>query len=63
MSRLVDDLLLLARSDRPDFLRVEPLDLDVLTQRAVRKGADPRGPALADRSRRTWAWSTPIRTG
>ena len=32
MSRLVDDLLLLARSDRPDFLQVEPLDLDVLTQ-------------------------------
>lgn len=32
MSRLVDDLLLLARSDRPDFLRTEPLDLDVLTQ-------------------------------
>jgi two-component system, OmpR family, sensor kinase len=31
MSRLVDDLLLLARSDRPDFLRMEPLDLDVLT--------------------------------
>lgn len=32
MSRLVDDLLLLARSDRGDFLRVEPLDLDLLTQ-------------------------------
>ncbi len=31
MSRLVDDLLLLARSDRPDFLRVVPLDLDLLT--------------------------------
>ena len=31
MSRLVDDLLLLARSSRPDFLRVEPLDLDLLT--------------------------------
>jgi signal transduction histidine kinase len=31
MSRLVDDLLLLARSDRADFLRPEPLDLDLLT--------------------------------
>ncbi len=31
MSRLVDDLLLLARSDRGDFLRPEPLDLDLLT--------------------------------
>ena len=30
MSRLVDDLLLLARSDRLDFLRPEPLDLDLL---------------------------------
>jgi signal transduction histidine kinase len=32
MSRLVDDLLILARSARPDFLRVEPLDLDLLTE-------------------------------
>ena len=31
MSRLVDDLLLLARSDRPGFLRPEPIDLDLLT--------------------------------
>ena len=31
MSRLVDDLLLLARADRPDFLHLEPLDLDLLT--------------------------------
>jgi len=31
MTRLVDDLLLLARSDRPDFLHPEPLDLDLLT--------------------------------
>jgi two-component system OmpR family sensor kinase len=31
MSRLVDDLLVLARASRPDFLRVEPLDLDLLT--------------------------------
>lgn len=37
MSRLVDDLLLLARSDRPDFLRVEPLDLDVLTHELFAK--------------------------
>ena len=31
MSRLVDDLLVLARASRPDFLRVEPLDVDLLT--------------------------------
>ena len=31
MSRLVDDLLILASSSRPDFLRAEPLDLDLLT--------------------------------
>jgi two-component system OmpR family sensor kinase len=37
MSRLVDDLLLLARSDRPDFLRIEPLDLDILTQELFAK--------------------------
>jgi signal transduction histidine kinase len=32
MNRLVDDLLLLARSDRPDFLRPERLDVDLLTK-------------------------------
>ena len=37
MSRLVDDLLLLARSDRPDFLRPEPLDLDLLTHELFAK--------------------------
>ncbi len=37
MSRLVDDLLLLARSDRPDFLQVEPLDLDLLTHELFTK--------------------------
>lgn len=37
MTRLVDDLLLLARSDRPDFLKVEPLDLDILTNEIFAK--------------------------
>ncbi len=37
MARLVDDLLLLARSDRPDFLRVGPLDLDLLTHELFAK--------------------------
>ncbi len=37
MSRLVDDLLLLARSDRADFLRPEPLDLDLFTQELFTK--------------------------
>ncbi|HYH61513.1 MAG TPA: HAMP domain-containing sensor histidine kinase [Solirubrobacterales bacterium] len=37
MSRLVDDLLLLARSDRLDFLRPEPLDLDLLTHELFAK--------------------------
>jgi two-component system, OmpR family, sensor kinase len=37
MSRLVDDLLLLARSDRDDFLREEPLDLDLLTHDLLAK--------------------------
>jgi signal transduction histidine kinase len=31
MNRFVDDLLLLIRAARPDFLRPEPLDLDLLT--------------------------------
>lgn len=37
MSRLVDDLLLLARADRPDFLMPQPLDLDLLTHELVGK--------------------------
>ena len=37
MSRLVDDLLLLARSDRADFLRPEPLDLDLFTHEIFSK--------------------------
>ena len=37
MTRLVDDLLLLARSGRPDFLRVEPLDLDLFTHELFAK--------------------------
>lgn len=37
MSRLVGDLILLAKSDRPDFLRLEPLDLDGLTRDLVAK--------------------------
>lgn len=31
MSRYVDDLLLLAKAARPDFLRVAPIDLDLFT--------------------------------
>jgi signal transduction histidine kinase len=31
MSRIVDDLLLLAKSERPDFVRPEPVDLTELT--------------------------------
>jgi signal transduction histidine kinase len=31
MNRFVDDLMLLARAPRPDFLRVRPIDLDLFT--------------------------------
>jgi two-component system OmpR family sensor kinase len=37
MSRLVGDLILLAKSDRPDFLRVRPVDLQQLTTDLVAK--------------------------
>jgi signal transduction histidine kinase len=37
MSRLVDDLLVLARADRPDFLRLGPVDLAALTDELVAK--------------------------
>ncbi|QWF20618.1 HAMP domain-containing histidine kinase [Nocardioides sp. LMS-CY] len=37
MSRLVGDLILLAKSDRPDFLRLRQVDLDGLTNDLVAK--------------------------
>lgn len=37
MSRLVNDLILLAKSDRPDFLRTRPVDLAALTTDLVAK--------------------------
>ena len=44
MARFVDDLLLLAKAEQADFLRPEPLDLDVLTEELFAKAQ-----ALADR--------------
>jgi len=44
MARIVDDLLLLARAERPDFLRPEAVDLDLLTTEMF-----ARCRALADR--------------
>jgi signal transduction histidine kinase len=44
MARMVDELLELAQAQRPDFLRFEPVDLDVLTEELMAKAQ-----ALADR--------------
>lgn len=44
MSRLVDDLLLMARAEQPDFLDVHPLDVAELVEEVVAKAAP-----LADR--------------
>jgi signal transduction histidine kinase len=44
MSRLVNDLLLLARTERPDFLRLKPEELDWLTEEIYLKAR-----SLADR--------------
>jgi signal transduction histidine kinase len=44
MSRFVDDLLTLAKAERADFLQLQDLDLDVLTEELVAKAA-----ALGDR--------------
>jgi signal transduction histidine kinase len=37
MARLVDDMLLLAKAEQPDFLRLEDVDLDVLTEELMAK--------------------------
>ena len=66
MGRMVDDLILLAQSDEPDFLRVEPVDVSVLTNdlyekagalgdRAWRIDAVGRGIIVADGQRLTQA--------
>lgn len=47
MSRMVDDLLVLARAGQPDFVVVEPVDLAGLTEELVRKADALTG--------RTWA--------
>jgi two-component system, OmpR family, sensor kinase len=49
MTRLVDELLLLASSERPDFLRVQPTDLATMTRSLVAKarGLDGRPWVLA----------------
>ena len=50
MARIVDDLLVLARAEQPDFLRREAVDLDLLTAELVAKAR-----ALADRDWRLLA--------
>jgi signal transduction histidine kinase len=37
MSRLVNDLILLTKSSRPDFITLEPVDIDTLTAAVVNK--------------------------
>jgi two-component system OmpR family sensor kinase len=66
MSRFVEDLLLLAKAERPDFLRLEELDLDLLARELFAKASalGPRdwqlarvgaGRVVADRQRLTQA--------
>jgi signal transduction histidine kinase len=69
MSRLVDDLLVLARAGRPDFLRLDRVDLAALTDEVVAKAealgdrrwrldssvADADAEIVADRQRLTQA--------
>lgn len=54
MARLVDDLLMLAKAQRPDFVRLQDTDVEALTQ-----GAVDRARALADR---TWVLDAVART-
>ena len=67
MSRFVDDLLLLAKARQPDFLRLEPFDLDVVAEELHSKAQalaprdwslearDAGGRVVADRQRLTQA--------
>jgi two-component system OmpR family sensor kinase len=66
MTRFVDDLLLLAKAERPDFLRLETVDLDLFTHEVFAKASAlaprdwrleriGRGWVVADRQRLTQA--------
>ena len=66
MSRLVDDVLTLAKAERPDFLALETVDVGAFTrevhakataigERDWRRGAVGRGVIVADRQRLTQA--------
>ncbi|MBF2066864.1 MAG: HAMP domain-containing histidine kinase [Calothrix sp. C42_A2020_038] len=66
MSRFVNDLILLAKAERPDFLLLETVDLQVFTQELFTKAqalaernwlleSAPKGYILADRQRLTQA--------
>lgn len=66
MSRLVEDLVVLAKAERPDFLRPQPMDLGVLTDDVLDKSrglgdrvwqldARASGTVLADAQRLTQA--------
>ena len=49
MSRLVGDLILLAKSDRPDFVTPRPVDLAGADRRRARQGPRARRPDVAAR--------------
>jgi two-component system OmpR family sensor kinase len=53
MARIVDDLLLLAKAEQPDFLRLEPVELSDLTTELLMKAT-----ALGDRDWRLDACAT-----
>ena len=58
MSRFVDDLLLLAKAERDDFLRVGDLELGALTDELMDKSVAPRQAPLAAgarAARRPWS--------
>ncbi|MDN4489984.1 HAMP domain-containing sensor histidine kinase [Demequina sp. SYSU T00068] len=67
MSRLVEDLVLLAKADRPEFLRLAATDLNELTESAFARmehlgdrewvlAGSATGPAVLDAQRVTQAW-------
>ena len=67
MSRMVNDLLLLARAERPDFLRLAEVDIGACTREVQAKasaladrrwldGGRAEAVVLADRQRLTQAW-------
>ena len=63
MSRMVNDLLLLARAERPDFLRLAEVDIGACTGEVQAKASDARRPPTGSTAAERRSLSSLIASG